>query len=167
MLKIGLIADTHGFFDPKLKKHFEEVDEIWHAGDIGEMVVLEKLQSMKPVEVVHGNIETPQIQRSLPEVIVASKEGLKLMMIHIAGRPGRYAKGIDSLLKKHQPDLLICGHSHILRVERDPRYNMIYLNPGAAGQQGFHKKRTILLFTIDSGKLKDMKAVELGVRGKA
>ncbi len=167
MKKIGLISDTHGFFDPKVKNHFAEVDEIWHAGDIGEQSVLQKLQDLKPVKVVFGNIETPEMQRELPEIYIESIEGLKFLMIHIAGRPGRYAKGLTSLLKKEKPDVLICGHSHILRVERDPKHELIYINPGAAGQHGFHRKRTLIRFEIGGGQLKNMEVIELGTRGRA
>jgi len=167
MIKIGLISDTHGFLDPKVEKHFSEVDEIWHAGDIGENEVLGKLQKLKTTKAVFGNIETVEMQRNLPEVHTEEIQGLKIMMIHIAGKPGRYAKGINDLLRKHQPDVLICGHSHILRVERDPKHKLIFINPGAAGQQGFHKKRTIMRFAIDQGKLKNMEVIELGTRGKA
>ena len=167
MKKIGLISDTHGFFDPKVKNHFAEVDEIWHAGDIGEQSVLQKLQDLKPVKVVFGNIETPEMQRELPEIYIESIEGLKFLMIHIAGRPGRYAKGLTSLLKKEKPDVLICGHSHILRVERDPKHELIYINPGAAGQHGFHRKRTLIRFEIGGGQLKNMEVIELGTRERA
>lgn len=167
MKKIGLISDTHGFFDPKVKNHFAEVDEIWHAGDIGEQSVLQKLQDLKPVKVVFGNIETPEMQRELPEIYIESIEGLKFLMIHIAGRPGRYAKGLTSLLKKEKPDVLICGHSHILRVERDPKHELIYINPGAAGQHGFHRKRTLIRFEIGGGQLNNMEVIELGTRGRA
>lgn len=167
MIRIGLISDTHGFFDLKVEKHFNEVDQIWHAGDIGENAVLEKLQAFKPTRAVFGNIETQKMQQSLPEIHIEEIEGVKLMMIHIAGRPGRYSKGITTLLKEHQPNVLICGHSHILRVESDPKFDLIYINPGAAGQQGFHKKRTLLRFSIDNGVLKHMEVIELGIRGKA
>ena len=167
MVRIGLISDTHGFFDSKVEKHFNEVDQIWHAGDIGENAVLEKLQAFKSTRAVFGNIETQKMQESLPEIHIEEIEGIKMMMIHIAGRPGRYSKGITTLLKEHQPKVLICGHSHILRVERDPKFDLIYINPGAAGQQGFHKKRTLLRFSIDNGVLKHMEVIELGIRGKA
>jgi len=167
MFKLGLISDTHGFLDPKVAKHFSDVDEIWHAGDIGESGVLEKLQSFKPIKVVYGNIETQERQQALPEVIVENVEELKFMMIHIAGQPGRYAKGINQLIKTHQPDVLICGHSHILRVERDQKHQLMYINPGAAGQQGFHKTRTLLRFKIEGARLLDMEVIELGSRGRA
>lgn len=167
MLKLGLLSDTHGFLDERIEKYFDGVDEIWHAGDIGENGVLEKLQSFKPIKAVFGNIETPVRQRSLPEFIIETIEGVQLLMIHIAGRPGNYARGIDQLLRTHQPDVLICGHSHILRVERDPKYNLLYINPGAAGHHGFHKKRTLLRFSVKDSKLQDMEVIELGSRGRA
>lgn len=167
MRKIGLISDTHGFLDQNVFKHFDAVDEVWHAGDIGEGYVIEQLKSHNTLKVVYGNIETPAMQKNLPEYIIEQVDELKFMMIHIAGRPGRYAKGISTLLKKHQPDVLICGHSHILRVERDPKYGLIYINPGAAGHQGFHKKRTILRFGVLKDQLVEMEVIELGLRGRA
>ena len=131
------------------------------------MFLYQKLQDLKPVKVVFGNIETPEMQRELPEIYIESIEGLKFLMIHIAGRPGRYAKGLTSLLKKEKPDVLICGHSHILRVERDPKHELIYINPGAAGQHGFHRKRTLIRFEIGGGQLNNMEVIELGTRGRA
>ena len=167
MTKIGLISDTHGYLDPSVFKYFDQVDEIWHAGDIGESGVLDQLKAHKTTKAVFGNIDTPQYQRDLPEVLIEDINGLKIMMIHIAGKPPRYAKGIKGLLKEHQPQVLICGHSHILKVERDPAIPLIYINPGAAGQQGFHKKRTIMRFAIEEGQLKNMEVIQLGSRGKA
>jgi putative phosphoesterase len=166
MISIGLISDTHGFLDQNVYKHFDIVDEIWHAGDIGENSVLEDLSTFKPCKAVFGNIDTIEMQRSLPEVLIETIEGVKIMMIHIAGRPGRYAKGVSALIQQHQPHLLICGHSHILRVERDAKHNVLYINPGAAGQHGFHQKRTLIRFTIDQGKVNNMEVIELGRRGR-
>lgn len=167
MTRIGLISDTHGYMDEKIEQHLGATDEIWHAGDIGENNVLERLRSIKPTFAVFGNIETPTKQKELPETILREVDGLKFMMIHIAGKPGRYAKGISSLLKTNQPDVLICGHSHILKVERDTKHNLIFINPGAAGQQGFHKKSTLLRFSVVKGSLKNMEVIELGLRGRA
>jgi len=167
MISIGLISDTHGFLDQNVFKHFDIVDEIWHAGDIGENGVLDNLSAFKPCKAVFGNIDTIEMQRSLPEVLVETIEGVKIMMIHIAGRPGRYAKGISALIKQHQPHLLICGHSHILRVERDAKHNLLYINPGAAGQHGFHQKRTLIRFRLDQTKIENMEVIDLGRRGKA
>lgn len=167
MTKIGLISDTHSHLDKSVFKYFEQVDEIWHAGDIGEQTVLQQLSAFKTTKAVYGNIDDQYLQRTLPEVYTEEVDGLKLLMIHIAGKPPYYAKGIKALLTKHQPDLLICGHSHILKVERDPKADLIYINPGAAGQQGFHKKRTIMRFDIDKGHIKNMEVIELGTRGKA
>ncbi len=167
MVKIGLISDTHGFLDPLVFKYFENVDQIWHAGDIGTHQLLKELESFKPTKSVFGNIDDGAMQRDLPEVYTEEIEGLKLLMIHIAGKPPRYAKGIKSLINEHCPDVLICGHSHILKVERDPQSNLIFINPGAAGQQGFHKKRTLIRFSIDEGQLKNMEVIELGLRGRA
>jgi putative phosphoesterase len=127
---------------------------------------LEDLSTFKPCKAVFGNIDTIEMQRSLPEVLIETIEGVKIMMIHIAGRPGRYAKGVSALIQQHQPHLLICGHSHILRVERDAKHNVLYINPGAAGQHGFHQKRTLIRFIIDQGKVNNMEVIELGRRGR-
>lgn len=166
MTRIGLISDTHGYLDPAVFKYFEDMDEIWHAGDIGHGQVLDQLGQFKPTKAVFGNIDTPEFQCKLPEVHIEIIDGLKVLMIHIAGQPPRYAKGIKRLLKKHSPDVLICGHSHILKVARDPEANLIYINPGAAGKQGFHKKRTLIRCAIQEGRLQEMEVIELGLRGK-
>jgi putative phosphoesterase len=166
-IKIGLISDTHGYLDPRIYQYFEHVDEIWHAGDIGNIELLQELQDFKNTKSVYGNIDDLRLQQLLPEVYVEDIEGLKMMMIHIAGQPPRYAKGIKALLKEHQPDVLICGHSHILKIQRDSQANLIYINPGAAGKQGFHKKRTLIRCSIQAGRLQEMEVIELGLRGKA
>ncbi len=165
-MKIGLISDTHSYLDPQVFKYFKDCDEVWHAGDIGSLEVLDQLESFKPLRAVWGNIDGREIQARCPEHQEFSCEGMKVWITHIGGKPPRYAKGIRLRLKELQPDIFICGHSHILRVMPDEELNrMLYLNPGAAGQQGFHRMRTLLRFEINNGKVSNMEVVELGKRG--
>jgi hypothetical protein len=165
-MRIGLISDTHSYLDPRVFAHFEKCDEIWHAGDIGDLALAEQLSSFKPFRAVFGNIDDREIQARYPEDLKFNCEGLKIWMTHIAGSPPRYNPRIRRELQQGIPDILICGHSHILRVKRDPAYaNMLYINPGAAGNQGFHAVKTIMRFTIQRGELADMEVIELGKRG--
>lgn len=165
-MKIGLISDTHGYLDPKVFKYFEDCDEIWHAGDIGTLEVAEKLEQFKPMKAVWGNIDGKEIRIRYPEHQHFNCEGLKVWMTHIGGKPPRYSKGIIPVLKTEQPDIFICGHSHILRVMTDEKHNrLLYLNPGAAGVQGFHQIKTLLKFDIEKARISNMQVVELGKRG--
>lgn len=165
-MKIGLLSDTHSYLDPTIQEHFKACNEIWHAGDIGENNVLTTLQQWKPTRVVFGNIETPEMQRALPEDLWFECEGLTIWMTHIGGTPPHYNPRIKKLLKERTPDIFICGHSHILRVLRDAKYhNMLYINPGAAGNHGFHHMKTLLRFDIEKSQVKNMEVIELGKRG--
>lgn len=165
-MKIGLISDTHGYLDQQVFHYFEDCDEIWHAGDIGSMEVAEQLEQFKPFRAVWGNIDGKEFRARYPEHQHFSCEGLKVWMTHIGGKPPRYSKGIRSLLLEQKPDLFICGHSHILRVMTDEKLDrLLYINPGAAGLQGFHKMRTLLRFDIQQAKISNMQVVELGRRG--
>jgi len=167
MKKIGLISDTHGYLDPAVFHHFEKVDEIWHAGDIGSTEIITQLESFRPVRMVYGNIDSHDIRIRTQENQHFELEGLRVWMTHIGGYPPRYNTSVLKALKANPPSLFICGHSHILRVMRDPALsNLLYINPGAAGIEGFHHVRTILTFTLDQGKVTDMAVVELGKRGK-
>lgn len=166
-MKIGLISDTHGFLDDKVFEHFKNCDEIWHAGDLGTVEVLEKLKSFKPLVVVYGNIDSGPIRQLSEETIQKDINGKKLLMTHIGAAPPRYNRQIRDLLEKEKPDVFICGHSHICKVQYDPKRKVLYMNPGAAGRHGFHKLRTLLRFEIEnSGKLKDLEVVELGSRSR-
>lgn len=167
MMKIGLISDTHGFLDERVFHHFKHCDEIWHAGDIGENEVLSRLQTFKPTKAVFGNIETAALQKELPEYLEIKKEGVRTLMIHIGGRPGRYAKGVKDLILKYRPNLFICGHSHILKVMMDRDLDVLYMNPGAAGKHGFHQMRTMLRFDLKEGQIKNLEVIELGKRAQA
>ena len=166
MTRIGLISDTHSYLDPAVGEQFAQCDEIWHAGDIGSLRVIEQLQAIKPVRAVFGNIDDLEIQTRFPEDLWITVEGLTVWMTHIGGAPPHYNPRIKRILKEKTPDIFICGHSHILKIMRDPARNMIFLNPGAAGNHGFHHIKTLLRFSITSGKIENMEVVELGKRGK-
>ena len=163
-MKIGLISDTHGYIDERIEHHLSMCDEIWHAGDVGDQVVLDRLEAIAPVKGVHGNIDGTSVRKRLPEWELNEYDGLRVLMIHIAGPLGKYSPQTRALVQEHKPDVLVCGHSHILRVKRDDRFNLIYLNPGAAGRHGFHKVRTLCRFEIKNGKLEQFEAIELGPR---
>lgn len=165
-MRIGLISDTHGYVDPLVYKYFEECDEIWHAGDVGNAAVLEQLQAFKPLKAVYGNIDGRDVRMDCPEVLKFEVDGVRVLILHIGGYPGRYAPQARLLIDEYKPHLMICGHSHILRVMSDPkRPGLLHMNPGAAGIHGFHKVKTILRFTISEGKISDVQAIELGKRG--
>lgn len=164
MTKIGLLSDTHGYVDPKIFDYFKEVDEIWHAGDVGSLEVIEKLRDFKPLRGVYGNIDDHQIRMELPEFNRFRCEEVDVLMTHIGGKPGKYAKPAFDALEEKSPKLFICGHSHILLVKMDPRYNMLWMNPGACGYKGFHQVKTLLRFSIDGDKIKDLEAIEIGKR---
>jgi putative phosphoesterase len=164
--KIGLLSDTHGFLDERVLHHFENCDEIWHAGDIGKLEVAEKLAAFKPLKAVFGNIDGPEIRNKFPEDMIFETEGLKCYLLHIAGSPPRYNPAVRNKITANKPGLLVCGHSHLLKVVSDPDHKLLFLNPGAAGQAGFHKMRTIIRFEITNKKIQNMQVVELGKRGK-
>ncbi|MBN3521872.1 metallophosphoesterase family protein [Algoriphagus lutimaris] len=164
--KIALISDSHSFIDHKTLTYLQDVDEIWHAGDIGDSKVMGLLPKGKQIRAVFGNIDDLEIQQLYPEWQYWETEGVTVLMTHIGGKPPRYAKGVKSKIREYSPDLFICGHSHICKVEFDPTVNCLYMNPGAIGQQGFHHMRTLLLFELELGKVKNLNVVELGKRGK-
>jgi uncharacterized protein len=164
MKKIGLLSDTHSYLDPKIYEYFKEVDEIWHAGDIGSLKIIEELKAFKPFRGVYGNIDDYPIRKEVPEFNRFYCENVEVLITHIAGKPGKYAKpAFDELIKK-APKLFICGHSHILLVQMDKRFNMLWMNPGACGIKGFHKVKTLLRFTINDDKIENLEAIELGKR---
>lgn len=165
-MEIGLISDTHGYLDPRIATLFADCDEIWHAGDFGSGVA-NQLVRIKPLRAVFGNIDDTEIRNDFPEDLRFEINGIDVWITHIAGRPGRYDPRVLRELKRNAPDLLICGHSHILHIEKDSRFGgMQYLNPGAAGHQGLHHERTILKFTIAAGKVERIRLIELGPRGR-
>ena len=166
MIRIGLLSDTHGELDERILHYFNAVDEIWHAGDIGDISVIDQLSKFKSCKSVYGNIDNSEIRKETKEYLIFEINGLKILIIHIGGKPGRYSKRSYELIKKYKPDVFVCGHSHILFVQNDKSNKMICLNPGACGYKGFHKVRTILRFDVDSGSLKNLEVIELGNRSK-
>ncbi|MBR9919263.1 MAG: metallophosphoesterase family protein [Bacteroidetes bacterium] len=167
MIKIGLLSDTHSWLDPKLLAHFANCAEIWHAGDIGNIEVLETLEaSGKKIRAVYGNIDGGKLRQELPLDARFEAEGLDVWITHIGGYPGRYQKRIREALRENPPGLFICGHSHILKVMYDHKHQLLHINPGACGQHGFHKIRTAVRFDIESGEIKNLEIIELGKRGQ-
>jgi phosphoesterase, MJ0936 family len=166
-MTIGLLSDTHSDLDPKVLEYFADVDEIWHAGDIGDPHLLETLQKTKPLRAVFGNIDEQNLQHALPEDLWFELEGLTFWMTHIGGAPPNYNPRVKKILKDRVPDVFICGHSHILRVKKDPAFsNMLYINPGAAGNHGFHAMKTIIRFEVTNKAIQKMEVIELGKRGQ-
>ena len=166
MRKIGLISDSHSYIDQAVLDHLKEVDEIWHAGDIGDLSVLDCLPQGKTIRIVTGNIDDTEAREKFPEEIWFEIDGLKIGMLHIGGKPPVYAKGVKAKIIENGCHLFVCGHSHICKVEFDPKVNCLYMNPGAIGKHGFHVMRTMLLFEIAQGKLQNLRVVELGKRAK-
>jgi len=165
MTRIGLLSDTHGYFDKQLIPILKECDEIWHAGDIGNPAVYDELLNFqKTLRAVSGNIDGSEIRRSVPEQLEWTVEEKKILMIHIGGYPDRYPGAVKKLLMDHQPDIFVCGHSHILKIIFDKKLNLLYMNPGAAGKEGFHLVRTAIRFVIDKNTVRDMAVIELGTR---
>lgn len=165
-MKIGLLSDTHGFLDPRVFDYFKDCDEVWHAGDAGDLV-LEPLEKFKPLRFVFGNIDTVAVQKKYPENLWFTCGELTIWMTHIAGAPPNYNPRIKKLLKEKIPDILICGHSHILRIKKDPAYNnLLYINPGAAGNHGLHQIKTLVRFEVHGKVIQNVEVIELGKRGQ-
>ena len=165
MTRIGLLSDTHGYFDERIAHHLRGCDEIWHAGDFGAAHVVDELQALAPqFRGVYGNIDGTDVRRTQPLAQDFAVEGLRVLMTHIGGYPGHYAPAARPLLLATRPGLFVTGHSHILRVMPDKQLGLLHLNPGAAGRHGFHQMRTLLRFGIEAGKVVDLQAVELGLR---
>ena len=162
MTRIGLLSDTHGYWDERYLKYFKECDEIWHAGDIGSVEVLNKLREIGKVRAVYGNIDGQEIRQLVPLIDEFYVDGAKVIMKHIGGYPGKYDNSIRGILFTHKPSLFISGHSHILKVLYDKTLGTLHINPGAAGIYGFHKKRTLVRFNIDNGNFSDLEVIELG-----
>lgn len=164
MKNILLISDTHDYLDPKLIKHIENSDEVWHAGDIGNISLCETIQKIKPLKAVFGNIDDLTIRNTFPENLIFNCEGVKVFITHIGGYPGKYPAKIKSQINENKPDLFICGHSHILRVMFDKENNLLHINPGACGTHGFHKVKTAVKFEIENKEIKNLAIIELGSR---
>ncbi|WP_149275054.1 metallophosphoesterase family protein [Pareuzebyella sediminis] len=164
MTKILLLSDTHSFMDSTILKYARQADEIWHAGDIGNLSVIDSLQKIGPVRAVFGNIDDHIIQKEFPLNQRFFCEGVDVLMTHIGGYPPKYNSRTKTLIDENPPKLFICGHSHILKVMMDQKRDVLHMNPGACGKNGFHQVRTMLRFTIDDKDIKNLEVVELGKR---
>ena len=166
-MRIGLLSDTHGVWDEAVWTYFTPCDEVWHAGDFGSIDVLRAITSRKPVRGVYGNIDDAALRAELPLDLEWECEGVRVYMTHIGGHPGRYEPRARAEILRRKPALFLCGHSHVLRVMRDQKLGLLYMNPGAAGHQGWHTVRTLLRFTVREGQVSEVEAVELGPRGRS
>jgi uncharacterized protein len=164
MKRIGLLADTHNFLDETVFRHFEKCDEIWHAGDFGSAEIAAKLKAFRPLRGVYGNIDGQDIRTEYPEKLKWVCEEVNVMMVHIGGYPPKYNPAIKPELLADPPQLFICGHSHILKIMYDDKLQCLHMNPGAAGNQGWQKVRTLVRFTVDGKEMKDCEVIELGRR---
>ena len=160
MKKILLLSDTHSHIDDGIIKHVHWADEVWHAGDIGDVSVTDAIMALKPLRAVYGNIDDNVIRMQFPEHLFFNCEDVKVWITHIGGYPGRYPARIRAILDSKRPDLFICGHSHILKVMSDKKYNLLHMNTGAAGRHGFHKVCTMLRFEVYRGKISSLEVVE-------
>lgn len=161
MKRIGLLSDTHGYWDERYFRYFEECDEIWHSGDIGSVEIMYKLMSFKTFRGVYGNIDGQEIRKILPETNRFRLEGADILIKHIGGYPGRYDPKIKKILDTSAPNLFVSGHSHILKVKYDKEYGLLHINPGAAGKYGFHTVRTLVRFSVERGMFSDLDVIEL------
>lgn len=164
-MKILLLSDTHSHIDERIIKYANEADEIWHAGDIGDLKVTDTLKKIKPLRCVYGNIDDHKARLEFPLNNRFICEGMDVWITHIGGYPGKYNPTIREEINKIPPQIFICGHSHILKVQFDKKLNCLHLNPGAAGIHGFHQVRTMLRFEIIQGKIQNLEVIELGLRG--
>jgi putative phosphoesterase len=162
MVRIGLISDTHSYLDDAVFKHFDKCDEIWHAGDFGNIEVADKLAAFKPLKGVYGNIDGKDIRQIYPENLRFNCEAIDVWMTHIGGYPDKYSPAVKSEIYTNPPKLFISGHSHILKIIYDKKINCLHLNPGAAGKQGWQKVRTLIRFSITEEKIHDLEVIELG-----
>lgn len=162
MIKVLLLSDTHGCIDETILKYAQQADEIWHAGDIGDLKVTDELKKIKPLRAVFGNIDSKEARLEFPLNNRFMCEDLAVLITHIGGYPGKYSKDIKNELETNPPGLFICGHSHILKVIYDKKLNLLHMNPGAAGKSGFHQVRTMLRFIIDGKNIKDLEIIEIG-----
>jgi uncharacterized protein len=165
-MKIGLLSDTHGWIHPRIFDHFAGCDEIWHAGDIGSVAIADSLSAFKPLKAVYGNIDDALVRRIFKENLIFMAEEVKVWLTHIGGTPGHYDRKVLPFMDQNAPDIFICGHSHIAKVMFDKKTGFLYINPGAAGYNGFHRYMTAIRFQIDGKEIHDLELIELGERGK-
>lgn len=165
MKTIGILSDTHSKWDPRYVAHFADCDEVWHAGDIGDIGLLEQLRASFPVvRAVCGNVDSGEVRRECPELLEFTVEGVRVLLTHIGGYPGRYRPGMKKLLADDGIKLMVCGHSHILKVIPDPELGLLHVNPGAAGEQGWQRERTLVRLTLDDGEISALDVITLGRR---
>lgn len=162
MKKIGIISDTHSCWDDRYAHYFEDCDEIWHAGDIGDITIAERLSAIAPLRAVSGNIDHGEVKRRFRELEIFELEGQRVLLTHIGGYPGRWARGMKRLLREERVTLMVDGHSHLLRVGYDEELGLLHVNPGAAGKQGWQKARTLITLILDDGDIRDCNVIELG-----
>lgn len=163
MKRIGILSDTHGLWDDRFASYFKDCDEVWHAGDIGDYGIVERLQEIVPVvRAVSGNVDHGMVKRKCREIEIFNVEGVKVLLTHIGGYPGRWAKGMKQLLHDEYIGLMVDGHSHILKVIYDKELSLLHINPGGAGTAGWHKVRTLVKLTIDEEDMRDCEIIELG-----
>lgn len=165
MKKILLLSDTHSYIDEQILKFVKQADEVWHAGDIGQLTVTDTLKKLKPLRAVYGNIDDKDARATFPLDLKFTVEGVTVWITHIGGYPNKYHQRVREALAKNPPKLFICGHSHILKVQFDKKLNILHVNPGAAGKHGFHTIRTMVRFELDAGVIKNMEVIELAKRG--
>ena len=161
MKRIGLLSDTHSYWDDRYLQYFEECDEIWHAGDIGSWEVAARLQDFRPLRAVYGNCDGGLLRQMFTDILRWPCEGADVLMTHIGGYPGHYDFSVRKQIYARPPKLFISGHSHILKVQFDPQLGLLHINPGAAGLQGWHEVRTLVRFTADKGEFKDLEVIEI------
>ena len=161
MTHIGILSDTHGYIHPKIFEFFLGVDEIWHAGDIGNLTTAHELAAFKPLKAVYGNIDNTEVRMSYPLVQTFSTEEVKVLITHIAGTSNSYSEHVKELIDIHQPDMLVCGHSHILKVKYQQKEKLLHINPGAAGVSGFHHVITMIRLEIDGNKIQNLEVLEM------
>jgi len=164
-MKIGLLSDTHAWWEERFNQHFSDCDEIWHAGDIGSEMVADMMEHFKPLRAVYGNCDGYPLRLRYPRFLSFNCEGMNVLLTHIGGYPGKYAPEIIRELNTYKPDLFICGHSHILKVNYDKTRKLMHINPGAAGLQGLQTVRTLVRFEINAARIENLEVIELGSAG--
>ncbi len=164
MKKILIISDTHSFFDEKLLKYIEQADEVWHAGDIGDIEVCKKIEKLKPFKAVWGNIDGTDLRKTFKEHLIFNCEDVKVYITHIGGPFSKYIPKVKEIILAEKPDLFICGHSHILKVMFDKTHNLLHINPGACGVHGFHQVKTAIRLEFEGKEMKNLEVIELGNR---
>jgi putative phosphoesterase len=161
MLHIGILSDTHGYLHPRVIEFFTRVDEIWHAGDMGDISVARQLMKLKPLRAVYGNIDGGDVRTEFSEVMIFQVEQVKVLMTHIGGYPGHYDPRARQMIEQEKPKLFVCGHSHILKVMYDQKYELLHINPGAAGKYGMHKSITAIRFVIEGENMRDLEVLDI------